>query len=311
MRARRLIAAALAMLFCALSLFGCREETDTTPCAGGHTPSEWIVLLAPTEQAEGKRQKICTVCGVTLEVESIERVAPAEPTPTQTTPAGSSAATASSALLEFVPLTNDTCAVCAGDGAAGATAITIPAAHEGRVVTEIAANGFSACAALQSVTLPDTIAKIGARAFSGCAALTEINLPASLVSVGEGAFAGCTQLSATAQGYGRYLGDAGAPLCLLLTVTDPTVDYFAPAHGPALIADDALSDCSLLTDLLLPTTLRAVGGSLAACGSLQSIFTDMTAAEWAAIYGADDLPAGATVYTYDEWHYIHGKPTPN
>ena len=140
MRARP-IAAALALLLCAFSLFGCREDRAADPCAHGHTPSDWIVLLAPTEETEGKRQKICTVCGVTLEVEPIERVAPADQTPaaaatddpsatsSRTTPAGSSAATdtPAPALLEFVPLTNDTCAVRAGDGAAGVTAIVIPA----------------------------------------------------------------------------------------------------------------------------------------------------------------------------------------
>ena len=340
MSARRLLAAAFALLFCVLSLFGCKEEAAGDPCADGHTPSDWIILLLPTEETEGRRQKICTVCGVTLEVEPIERVAPADDPADaraaadrtdatgQTGTAGTAGSSASvpagqtgttgqttdppaPVLLAFTLLESGTYAVRAGDGAAGVTAITIPATHEGKTVTEITEDGFSALAALQSVTLSDTITKIGARAFSNCAALADIDLPASLISVGADAFAGCAQLTVTEEGYGRYLGVAGASVRVLLSVTDPSADYFAPAHGTVLIADDAFSNCPALTDLLLPTTLRAVGGSLAACTSLQAVFTDMTAAEWAALPGADALPAGAAVYTRDAWHYVHGNPAPN
>lgn len=325
MRARRLCAALLALL-CALALFGCNEKTAKDPCADGHTESDWIILLAPTEEAEGRRQKICTVCGVTLTVEPIERVTSADvpadtpaaagtgnpsARPAQTAPASPSSPADPPALLAFTLLSGGTLSVRACDGAAGVTAIVIPETHEGRAVTEIAADGFSDCAALTSVTLPDTLTKIGARAFSGCAALSEINLPASLTAVGAGAFAGCAQLTLTGEGYGRYLGAADAPVCVLLSVTDAGLDYFAPAHGTALIADDAFAGLPALTALLLPTTLRAVGGSLLACGSLQSVYTDMTAAEWAALPGADDLPAGAVVYPRDAWYYFHGNPTPN
>ena len=40
--------------------------------AKGHTPSDWITTIEPTCTAKGSKHKICTVCGVELEVAEIE-----------------------------------------------------------------------------------------------------------------------------------------------------------------------------------------------------------------------------------------------
>ena len=55
-------------------------------------------------------------------------------------------------------------------------ALTVPAVHEGKTVTRIAAGAFTEGSSLIRVSLPDTIAVIEDRAFDGAASLTEIVL---------------------------------------------------------------------------------------------------------------------------------------
>ena len=61
-------------------------------------------------------------------------------------------------------------------------------------VQAIAANAFSDCASLTSITIGNNVTSIESSAFSGCTALNEITLSASVKSIGENAFAGCTKL---------------------------------------------------------------------------------------------------------------------
>ena len=69
------------------------------------------------------------------------------------------------------------------------TSITI-----GNNVKSIENYAFESCSSLTSVILGGKIETIGKNAFSGCTALNEITLPASVKSIGENAFAGCTKL---------------------------------------------------------------------------------------------------------------------
>ena len=69
------------------------------------------------------------------------------------------------------------------------TSITI-----GNNVKSIENYAFESCSSLTSVMLSGKIETIGKNAFSGCTSLNEITLPASIKSIGENAFAGCTKL---------------------------------------------------------------------------------------------------------------------
>ena len=69
------------------------------------------------------------------------------------------------------------------------TSITI-----GNNVKSIENYAFESCSSLTSVMLSGKIETIGKNAFSGCTALNKITLPASVKSIGENAFAGCTKL---------------------------------------------------------------------------------------------------------------------
>ena len=51
----------------------CNEETKRVELSKGHTWTKWKVTIAPTEEAEGEKQRKCTVCE-TVEKESIPRL---------------------------------------------------------------------------------------------------------------------------------------------------------------------------------------------------------------------------------------------
>lgn len=68
------------------------------------------------------------------------------------------------------------------------TSVAVP---EG--VIEIARSAFSNTG-IESVKLPDTLAKIGNGAFKNCVKLREVNLPKGLLSIGAEAFEGCAAL---------------------------------------------------------------------------------------------------------------------
>ena len=72
--------------------------------------------------------------------------------------------------------------------------LTIPRAIDGAPVTAIAAGAFSDLAALERVSLPNSLTSIGAEAFARCTNLRDAKLGCALESIGEGAFRGCSHL---------------------------------------------------------------------------------------------------------------------
>ena len=72
--------------------------------------------------------------------------------------------------------------------------LAVPEAIDGAPVTAIAAGAFSDLAALERVSLPDSLTSIGAEAFARCTNLRDAKLGCALESIGEGAFRGCRHL---------------------------------------------------------------------------------------------------------------------
>ena len=61
-------------------------------------------------------------------------------------------------------------------------------------VTSIAANAFSGCKKLKSVTIGNNVTTIGNNAFKKCTSLKKIIIPARVTTIGKNAFAGCKKL---------------------------------------------------------------------------------------------------------------------
>ena len=307
------------LLLVALLLTACAKQLPT-PCAEGHTPGDWVVLLTPTEEAEGLRHRPCSICGVSVESERIERLtdengpAPSDPeadAPAPSAPSGGHAPSTPSggqepseptvtAPLAFTLLENGTLGVKSNDNTQ--TRVEIPATHEGIAVTALLPRAFAEHTALTAVTLPEGITLLGAECFVGCTQLADLTLPTTLTAVGADAFEGCTSLPIRETQNARYFGG------VFLGPVQTGVDYFAPISGTTVLADGAFAGCTALESLLLPTSLCGIGSALEGLPNLTALFTDMTATEWAAVTGT--LPSSVTVYTLDTWRFVQGRPKP-
>ena len=142
----------------------------------------------------------------------------------------------------------------------------------GSGLTTIGELAFECCAALTSVTIPDSVTEIGAGAFAGCIGLTEMTIPfvggsanateesASVLFgyiFGNSSYEGTTSVS---QHY-KYWYQSGEVYdystsniwyCIPSGLTKVTVTGGTLWYG-------AFSGCSMLTEIVLPEGLTAIG----------------------------------------------------
>ncbi len=141
------------------------------------------------------------------------------------------------------------------------TAAAIPEEIEGVKVTKILANAFLDCAALTSVTIPETVTYIGDSAFKGCKSLTSLDLPDSLRNLGEFDDAGNCPV---------YRDEAWYVDNWLVKVV-PSLDstgVIRIAEGTVGIASLALTHSAAedrIRDVYLPASLRYISMSSLAC----------------------------------------------
>jgi len=167
-------------------------------------------------------------------------------------------------------------------------ALTIPATHEGKPVTEIGgatdspSNGAFSNTAITSVTIPSSITSIGsnafyncasltsvtfsstsavtnirAYAFSKCTSLTSITIPASVTTISDAVFAGSTSLKITvAAGNNNFSSDDTAGI--LYDKTKIELIAYPSANGSVTIPTsvssirgEAFRNCKGLTSINL------------------------------------------------------------
>lgn len=121
--------------------------------------------------------------------------------------------------------------------------ITIPAAIDGRNVTEIASEAFYAKSNISEIKSEAALVKIGDYAFAYCEALTTVTLPASIKVIGKGAFYSSAHLT---------------------TVVMP--------EGMESIHDYAFYGCSALVNVTFPASMKSIGAAaFSGCEALTSI----------------------------------------
>ena len=91
---------------------------------------------------------------------------------------------------QYYPLPDGTLSIAVGTNK-DLQYLPIPKTHHGKMVTQIADNGFANCTALKQINLPDSINMIGEKAFSGCSSLNSIKIPDGTSVIGNYAFEGC------------------------------------------------------------------------------------------------------------------------
>ena len=131
--------------------------------------------------------------------------------------------------------------------------ITIPAAIDGRNVTEIASEAFYAKSNISEIKSEAALVKIGDYAFAYCEALTTVTLPSSIKVIGKNAFCFSAHLTTVVMPEGlENINDAAFYGCTSLTgVTFPA--------SLKTIGAATFLDCTALTSIVLPEGVTSVG----------------------------------------------------
>ena len=135
------------------------------------------------------------------------------------------------------------------------TELTVPAEIDGKPVTAIGYYAFQNCAALQRVSLPESITSVGNGAFCGCSALTEVTLPPWLISLPSSLFEGCTALT----------------------------EILIPRNVEE-IGDSAFKGCTSLRAVYVPKSVGSIGwGAFQNTSALEAVYYAGTAEVWSAV----------------------------
>ena len=133
--------------------------------------------------------------------------------------------------------------------------------------TCIAGSAFSSKTGLKSITIPSSVEGIGPYAFSNCTALETINIPDGLNNVGYRAFYNTAWFNNHPDGLiyvgnvvYRYKGDMAENTALELR------------NGTTAIADTAFYNCTNLTSITIPNTVKEIGKQVfSGCSSLSDV----------------------------------------
>jgi hypothetical protein len=179
-------------------------------------------------------------------------------------------------------------------------------------LTNIGEQAFSNCDNLRTVMLSGSLTEIGDAVFYDCDGLTSVTLTENIQHISETAFEGCDRLSFKQLRNTKFLGTANNDYYALIEFSNKNAVGYKMETGTTLIADGAFDECTLLTTLDIPSTVKYVGyGAFEDC-SLNAVYYHGTSTEWNAIQLEDNNAPWnlAKVYYYSEtfaegnyWHY--------
>ncbi|MCH5211294.1 MAG: leucine-rich repeat domain-containing protein [Oscillospiraceae bacterium] len=156
-------------------------------------------------------------------------------------------------------------------------------------IIKIDDSAFMGCSGLSSVTIPANVASLGRMAFYNCSALEKVHIEEGLTSIGMEAFWNCSNLSEiNIPSSVTYIdGDAFKDTAIYYNNLDSGVLYiddcliyadksisgtYAVDNGTRLIACGAFSNCSELTEITLPDSLKNINRSaFSGCSGLTEI----------------------------------------
>ncbi|MBR5593668.1 MAG: leucine-rich repeat protein [Bacteroidaceae bacterium] len=158
-----------------------------------------------------------------------------------------------------------------------AAELTLPAVYNGKSVTSIGESAFSYCDGFTSVVIGNSVTSIGSGAFSYCDGLTSVVIGNSVTSIGSGAFYGCFGLtsitipnSVTSIGEEAFYGTdwynsqpdgvvyAGKVL-YKYKGRMPSNTSITIKEGTLSITDYAFYECSGLTSITIPNSVKSIG----------------------------------------------------
>ena len=155
--------------------------------------------------------------------------------------------------------------------------IVIPATYEGLPVSQIAADGFSNCASITKVTLPETITRISSYSFYYASALEEINVPYGVKYIGRGAFTNCEKLKTISiPDSVTHIGASAFNCSGLESIVIPDSVIYEDVRNAGsanpFSANGLFQSCESLKSVTLPSNIKTIGKSAFSwCESLESI----------------------------------------
>lgn len=128
--------------------------------------------------------------------------------------------------------------------------LEIPAEIRGLPVKNVGRKAFQSLANIGELVLPDSIRVIKEHAFQGC--LVQVSIPAHVESIGDSAFFGANLRTVTLPGTLKKMGK--------YVFRKSHVREVIVEEGVEVIGEAAFVECSKLTSVKLPSTLRGIPG---------------------------------------------------
>jgi hypothetical protein len=126
-------------------------------------------------------------------------------------------------------------------------------------ITEIGDGAFHSCEQLADVDIASSVTKIGIAAFAGCKKLTHISLPESVVEIGRSIFEGCSSLETVKLNDNIKVIPAAA-FCFCDQLKEIKLPTSLIELSPnELYMNGAFQECTSLTEIELPGTLKIIG----------------------------------------------------
>lgn len=122
-------------------------------------------------------------------------------------------------------------------------------------LTGIDANAFMRCSNLTGIVIPEGVTTIGRMAFAFCEALDSVSLPSTLEEIGSYAFTETAFFSNHLNAEGMLI--AGT---YLIATSSSVEDSLVVPEGITGLGNSAVYHCYMLGRVVLPSTLRFIGG---------------------------------------------------
>ena len=148
------------------------SATKVTICA--HEEGDWIIDKAPSLTEEGEKHQICSKCGDTLKIESIEK-------------ATSITGSCGDNLTFYLDSTTNVLSITGKGSMYDFTTSNLPQwnSYSNKIVSIVITDGVSSignyafynCSAITSIVIPNSVTSIGNKALYGCNSIESITLP--------------------------------------------------------------------------------------------------------------------------------------
>lgn len=259
------------------------------------TATDWVIDKTPTCTNTGLRYKVCSVCGVNYNYETLATVSTAhvrseevkenvvDPTCikdgsydvvircTECNVILSSTHVITAEMIDHEWDESKRCKYCNCDYFSQDLKFTLSSSGTSYVVS-----GRGSCVD-SDIIIPANykgkpVTSIGDRVFYGCSSLASVTIPNSVTSIGGGAFSDCDNLNYNEYDNGYYLGNSNNPYVTLIKAKNTSISSCIINENTKIICSDAFYNCRGLTSVTIGNSVTSIGvRAFSGCSGLTSI----------------------------------------